>query len=74
MEGSIYGFRVKGVEVADGAKVTKMAEKAKMSEGVQGIQTTARYVVWPVAKNAEMAKMPNMTVRHVMRGLGKVAV
>jgi hypothetical protein len=34
MEGSIYGFRVKGVEVTDGAKVTKMAEKAKVSKGI----------------------------------------
>ena len=50
VEESIYGFRVQGVEVADDAKVTKMAEKAKGSKGIQ------------------------MTARHVMHSLGKVAV
>jgi hypothetical protein len=74
VEGTVYGFRVKGVEVADGAKVTKMAEKAKVSKGVQGIQMTTRHVIWPVAENAKMAEMPNMTARHVMQGLGKVKV
>jgi hypothetical protein len=32
MEGKVYGFKVKGIEVTDGAKATKMAEKAKVSK------------------------------------------
>ena len=84
MEGNVYGFRVKGVKVTNGAEVTEMAEKAK---GSKGIWMTARHVIQPVAKNgvritarhvicpvAEMPEMPDMTIRHVMQGLGKVAV
>jgi hypothetical protein len=47
VEGDVYGFGVKDVEI------TEVAEMAKMTEGVQGIQATARHVVRPVA---EMAK------------------
>ena len=84
MEGSVYGFWVKGVEVTDGAEVTKMAEKAKVSDG---IQMTARLVIQPIAEKgvwmttrhviylvAEMAEVSDMTARHVMHSLGKVAV
>jgi hypothetical protein len=84
VEESIYGFRVQGVEVADDAKVTKMAEKAK---GSKGIQMTARHVIWPVAEKgvqmtarhviclvAEMAGVSVMTTRYVMCSLGEVAV
>jgi hypothetical protein len=51
MEGSIYRFRVEGVEVTNGAEVTKMAKKARMSkmaekaEVFKGIQMTARHVI-----------------------------
>jgi RNA:NAD 2'-phosphotransferase (TPT1/KptA family) len=84
VKGSIYGFWVKGVEVTDGAEVTKMAKKAKVSEG---IQMTARHVIQPIAEKgvwmttrhvihlvAEMAEVSDMTARHVMHSLGKVAV
>jgi hypothetical protein len=37
MEGDVYGFRVKGIEVtkvAKKAEITKVAEMAEMAEGV----------------------------------------
>ena len=74
MKGSIYGFWVKGVEVTNGAEVTKMAKKAGMSEkaeGSKGIWMTTRHVIHLVA---EMAEVSDMTARHVMHSLGKVAV
>jgi hypothetical protein len=78
MEGSIYGFRVEGIEVTDGAKVTEMAEMAEVSEMAEKarvskvIQMTTRHVIWPVAEKAEISIK---TTRHVMwRSLGKVAV
>jgi hypothetical protein len=83
MEGKVYGFRVEGIKVTDGAEVTEMAEKAKVSEmvemaemakipeRVQGIQMTTRHVIQPVAK---MAKASIKTARHVMWSLGEVAV
>jgi hypothetical protein len=51
MEGSIYRFRVEGVEVTNGAEVTEMAKKARMSKMAEkakvfkGIQMTARHVI-----------------------------
>jgi hypothetical protein len=76
IEGNIYGFRVEGVEVTNGAKVTEMAEMAEMSKMVQ---MTTRHVIHPIAKNSEkseMAEKSNMTARHVMPddepGNGKV--
>jgi hypothetical protein len=50
-------------EVAKKARITEVAEMAKMTEGVQGIHTTARHVVQPVAK---MAEAFIKTARHVM--------
>jgi hypothetical protein len=74
MEGSVYGFRVKGVEVANGAKVTEIAEKAGMSEmakkakGSEGIWMTTRHVIWPIAKKGVW-----MTTRHVICLVAKMA-
>jgi hypothetical protein len=71
-------------EMAKKARMSKMAKKAKVSKV---IQMTARHVIWPVAEKgvqmttrhvihpgAEMAEVSNMTARHVMHSLGKVAV
>jgi hypothetical protein len=66
VEGKVYGFRVKDVEitkVAEKAGITEVAKMAKMTEGVWGIWITARHVIWPVAK---MAKASIKTARHVM--------
>jgi hypothetical protein len=74
MEGRVYGFGVKGIEVikvAKKAKKSEVAEMAKIPERVQGIWMTARHVIQPVA---EMAKASIKTTRHVMWSLGKVAV
>jgi hypothetical protein len=77
MKGSVYGFWVEGVKVANGAEVTEMAEKAGMSkmaekaEVSKGIWMTARHVICP---GAEMAEVSVMTARHVMHSLGEVAV
>jgi hypothetical protein len=63
IEGDIYGFQVKGVEVTKMAKVSKMTET-----------TTRHVIIGLIAKNTEMAKMFIMTARHVMCSLGKPAV
>jgi hypothetical protein len=71
VEGGVYEFRVKDIEI------TEVAKMAKMTEGVQGIRATARHVVWPVAEMAKVSKMAKAsikTARHVMWSLGKVAV
>jgi hypothetical protein len=52
VKGTIYGFWVEGVEVADGAKITKMAKKAEMSKGVQEVWMTARHVMQGLDKVA----------------------
>jgi hypothetical protein len=60
VEGKVYGFGVKIVEVtkvakvAEKAKITEVAKVAEMTKRVQGIQTTARHVIWPVIKKAKM--------------------
>jgi hypothetical protein len=72
IEGKVYGFGTKDVEiteVAEKAGITEAAEMAEMTEEVQGIHTTARHVVQPVAEMAkvsEMAKASIKTTRHVM--------
>jgi hypothetical protein len=75
MEGDVYGFRVKDVEITEVAKkagITKVAEKAEIPERVQGIWMTTRHVIQPVT---EKAKVSIKTARHVMwRCLGRVAV
>jgi hypothetical protein len=75
VEGSVYGFGVKGVEVtkvAKKAEITEVAKMAKITERVQGIWTTTRHVIQPVTKKA---KISIKTTRHVMwRSLGRVAV
>jgi hypothetical protein len=38
------------------------------------IRATRHATICLVSKKSKMAEMPNMTARHVMRGLGKVAV
>jgi hypothetical protein len=75
MEGKVYGFRIEDVEitkVAEKARITKVAEKARITEvaemakipkRVQGIWMTARHVIWPVTKKAEVFIK---TARHVM--------
>jgi hypothetical protein len=72
---------VKGIEVTDIAEVTEMAEMAgmsklsKMSEDyVRAARHATIHPVSEMSKMSKMAEMPNMTARHVMRGLGKVAV
>jgi hypothetical protein len=55
-----------------------MAEMAKMSEDY--VRAARHATIRPVSEMSkmsemsEMAKMPDMTARHVMRGLGEVAV
>ena len=72
MEGKVYGFRVKGVEVtkvAEKAEITKVAKMAKIPKRVPGIRMTARHVIWPVTEKAEISIK---TARHVMwRSLGQ---
>jgi hypothetical protein len=66
MEGDVYRFRVKDIEiteVAEKAEITEVAKMAEMTEGVRGIHTTARHVVQPLA---EMAEASIKTARHVM--------
>jgi hypothetical protein len=54
------------------AKMARMSRMSKLSEMSEDyIRATRRATIRPVS---EMADMPNMTARHVMRGLGKVAV
>jgi hypothetical protein len=79
--GGVECRRVKGIEVIDIAEVTEMAEMAGMSElsemSEDYIRAARHATVRPVSKMSEMsemAEMPNMTTRHVMRGLGEVAV
>jgi hypothetical protein len=69
VEGNVYGFRVKGVEVTNGAEVTKMAKEAEVSEMTE--MTTGHVIIGPVA---DMSKGIWMTARHVTYSLGKVAV
>jgi hypothetical protein len=38
------------------------------------IRATRHATIHPVSKKSEMTKMPDMTTRHVMRGLGEVTV
>jgi hypothetical protein len=57
VEGSIYGFGVKIIEV------TKVAKKAKIPKRVQGIWTTTRHVVRPVTEKAEISIK---TARHIV--------
>jgi hypothetical protein len=66
MEGDVYGFRVKGIEVtevAEKAEITEVAKMAEMAKGVRGIWVTTRHVIWPVT---EMAKVLIETARHVI--------
>jgi hypothetical protein len=44
VEGDVYGFGVKDVEI------TKVAEKAEMAERVRIIWMTTRHVIWPVTE------------------------
>jgi hypothetical protein len=60
MEGKIYRFGVKDIEITE---VAEKAEMAEMIKGVRGIQMTARHVIWPVT---EKAKVLIKTARHVM--------
>jgi hypothetical protein len=56
MEGDVYRFGVKDIEITEVAKkaeITEVAEMAEMTEGVRGIRTTTRHVVRPVAEMAE---------------------
>jgi hypothetical protein len=75
VEGKVYRFGVKDIEitkvakkaritkVAEKARITEVAEMAEMTKGVRGICTTARHVVQPMA---EMAEASIKTARHVM--------
>jgi hypothetical protein len=52
-----------------------MAGMSKLSEMSKDyIRATRHATICSVSEKSEMAEMPNMTARHVMRGLGKVAV
>jgi hypothetical protein len=60
VEGDVYGFGVKDIEiteVAEKARITEVAEMAKMTKGVRGIQTTTRHVVQLVAEMAKVSEM-----------------
>jgi hypothetical protein len=76
--GGVKCRRVKGIEVTNIAKVTEMAKMAGMSElsemSEDYVRATRHATIHPVSKMSKMAEMPNMTSRHVMRGLGEVAV
>jgi hypothetical protein len=54
------------------AEMAGMSELSKMSEDY--VRATRHATICPVSKKSEMAEMPNMTTRHVMQGLGEVAV
>jgi hypothetical protein len=52
-----------------------MAGIFKLSEMSEDyIRATRHATIRPVSKKSEMAKMSNMTTRHVMRSLSKPAV
>jgi hypothetical protein len=38
------------------------------------VRAARHATIRPVSEMSEMAEMPDMTARHVMRGLGEVAV
>jgi hypothetical protein len=55
--------------------MAEMAGMSKLSEMSKDYVRAARHAtVHPVSKMSEMTKMPDMTARHVMQGLGEVAV
>jgi hypothetical protein len=57
------------------AEMTGMSELSEMSKDY--VRATRHATICPVSKmseKSEMTKMPDMTARHVMQGLGKVAV
>jgi hypothetical protein len=54
------------VEMAGMSKLSKMSEDY--------IRAVRHATIHPVSKKSKMAKMPDMTTRHVMQGLGESAV
>jgi hypothetical protein len=60
VEGKVYGFGVEDIEI------TKVAEVAKMTEGVRGIHTTTRHVVQPLAEMAKVSKMAEASIKTAM--------
>jgi hypothetical protein len=76
--GRVECRRVEGIKVTDIAEVTEMAKMARMSElsemSKDYVRATRHATIHPVSEMSEMAEMPDMTARHVMRGLGEVAV
>jgi hypothetical protein len=74
-QGRVKCRRVEGIEVTNIAEVTKMAEMAGMSElsemSKDYVRAARHATIYPVSK---MPDMPDMTARHVMWGLGEVAV
>jgi hypothetical protein len=77
-QGRVEWRRVKGIEVTDIAEVTEMAKMARMSElsemSEDYVRAARHATICPVSKKSKMAEMPNMITRHVIWGLGKVAV
>jgi hypothetical protein len=77
-QGGVEWRRVKEIEVTNIAKVTKMAEMARMSElskmSKDYVRAARHATIHPVSEKSEMTEMPDMTTRHVMWGLGEVAV
>jgi hypothetical protein len=76
--GGVECRRVEGIGVAKKAEITKVAEMARMSElseMSEGYVRAARHAtICPVSEMSKMSNMPDMTTRHVMWGLGEVAV
>jgi hypothetical protein len=55
--------------------MAKMARMFMLSEMSQDYVSAARHAtICPVSEMSDMPDMPDMTARHVMRGLGEVAV
>jgi hypothetical protein len=70
--GEVECRRVEGIKVTEMAEMAGMSELSEMSEDY--VRATRHAIIHPVSEMSEMAEMPNMTGRHVMRGLGEVAV
>jgi hypothetical protein len=71
VEGDVYGFRVKDVEITEVAKKAEITEVAEMAEMFQMIiWRTARHVLWLIT---EYVRGIRMTARHVIRPLAEKA-
>jgi hypothetical protein len=77
-QGRVECRRVEGIKVTDIAEVTEMAKMAGMSElsemSEDYVRAARHATIRSVSDMSNMPNMPNMTTRHVMWGLGEVAV